>query len=390
MKTPRLPAVAAVIALAGCNSLLGLEELPPLDGGVADGAIDTGSTDTGSTDTGSTDSGSTDSAPTDSGPTDGGDAGCGEATCAPSCAVGGSGRDTCGPSNSDNCCRSPLVSGIDAATFSRSYDKVTFTDPKYKARVTSFRLDKYEVTVGRFRRFVDAVVAGYRPPAGSGKHTHLAGGAGLVSTAGGNEAGWDSTWDSNLPKTLADWTSTKALDCPDGTWTGGDDRRPVGCLTWYQAYAFCIWDGGFLPSEAEWNYAAAGGLEQRAYPWGATAPSATYAAFQCNVSGGTCKGSLSFAPVGSKPAGNGLFGQSDLAGNVMEWVLDWLPADHLTNRYAETSCLDCANLARSEPTKSIRGGSYSNNPDKLLVGERDFASPEWLLANIGARCARAP
>ena len=46
----------------------------------------------------------------------------------------------------------------------------------------------------------------------------------------------------------------------------------INCVNWFEAYAFCIWDGGFLPTEAEWNYAASGGSEQRYYPWSASFP----------------------------------------------------------------------------------------------------------------------
>src|SRR5262249_48377870 len=154
------------------------------------------------------------------------------------------------------------------------YDGVTNTDTSFPATVSSFRLDKYEVTVGRFRPFVDAASRGWVPPTGSGVHTHLNGGKGLVANPGaGFEQGWDSFWNGNLPNTLAAWNS--ALVCSDifypySTWTaipGKGEARPINCITWYVAYAFCIWDGGFLPTEAEWNFAASGGNQHRLYPW---------------------------------------------------------------------------------------------------------------------------
>jgi formylglycine-generating enzyme required for sulfatase activity len=222
---------------------------------------------------------------------------------------------SCGPGES--CCTTLLVPG---GTFSRSYDGVTggYTNPKYKATISDFRLDKYEVTVGRFRAFTQAVVAGYKPADGSGKHTHVNCGAGLN---GGTEPGWRSAWNSNLPSDATSWNT--ALSCTDGSWTPstGNETLPITCVNWYQAYAFCIWDGGFLPTEAEWNYAAAGGSEQRKYPWGATDPGADakLAIYGCYYKSASA---CSLAPVGSVPAGNGKWGHADLAGNVWEFTLD--------------------------------------------------------------------
>jgi len=95
----------------------------------------------------------------------------------PSCRAGGPGLSDCGP-HKESCCVSLDVPG---GTFYRSYDGVTYTDKSYPATVSPFRLDKYEVTVGRFRQFVSAVVAGWRPRPGSGKHIHLNGGRGLTN-----------------------------------------------------------------------------------------------------------------------------------------------------------------------------------------------------------------
>src|SRR5450755_1713377 len=196
----------------------------------------------------------------------------------PSCAAGGLGMTNCGPGGkgSESCCTSLKVSG---GTFYRSYDGVSYTDKSHPASVSDFRLDKYEITVGRFRQFVAAIVGGWRPAAGSGKHTHLNGGKGLSATGGGYEAGWDASWNSLFPTTTGDWTSK--LVVARGTWTSSpaaNESQPISNQAWYDAYAFCIWDGGFLPSEAEWNYAAAGGggaSGQRVYPWSSPSTSTT-------------------------------------------------------------------------------------------------------------------
>jgi formylglycine-generating enzyme required for sulfatase activity len=139
------------------------------------------------------------------------------------------------------------------------------------ATVSSFRLDEYDVTVGRFRQFVNAWNGGWLPAEGSGKHTHLNGRLGLVNGAspGTYETGWASSDDSKVAPTNANLTP------PPTSWTpsaGSNENLPIDNVNWWEAYAFCIWDGGFLPSEAEWEYAAAGGSQQREYPWGSTDP----------------------------------------------------------------------------------------------------------------------
>ena len=110
---------------------------------------------------------------------------CSGAVCGqpPSCVGGAGGQADCGPGGNESCCTSPLVPG---GTFSRSYDGVSagYTDPQYRATVSDFRLDKYEITVGRFRQFVAAWDAGWRPAQGDGKHSHLNGGSGLTTGGG--------------------------------------------------------------------------------------------------------------------------------------------------------------------------------------------------------------
>jgi sulfatase modifying factor 1 len=271
---------------------------------------------------------------------------------------------------------------VTGGAFLRSYDGVTYTDSSSPATVSSFRLDKYEATVGRFRAFVSAVVGGWAPRAGDGKHTHLS--AGGVN--GGTETGWDPSWTASLAKTTAQWATNLQCGYPYGTWTpavGMNEGLPINCDTWFEAYAFCIWDGGFLPTESEWNYVAAGGSDQRVYPW-SNPPSSTAAAYtdaSYNCLGDTCS-FLDILSVGSDAAGNGKWGHSDLGGNVAEWNLDF-QAPYMT------PCSDCASLTVS-PNRVLRGGGFSSDLPALLASSRDANAPTTRNEIYGIRCARAP
>jgi hypothetical protein len=115
--------------------------------------------------------------------------------------------------------------------------------------------------VGRFRQFVTAWDNGFTIDAGAGIHLKVNNGMGLQmpSDAGAvYEQGWETTWSGTLPTNLQSW-SEQLTQCPDRSWNSGDDKEPINCVTWIAVYAFCIWDGGYLPSEAEWDYVAQGG-----------------------------------------------------------------------------------------------------------------------------------
>ena len=278
---------------------------------------------------------------------------------------------TCGPSGSGDCCATLLVPG---GTFYRSYDGVDNKDMSYPATVSDFYFDKYEITVGRFRQFVSAGMGTQaNPPApGAGANPLIPG------------SGWDSTWNTNLPANGA--ALIAARKCFGGlgeniTWTdtaGSNESKPMNCIDWYTAFAFCAWDGGRLPTEAEWNYAASGGSEQRYYPWSSpptsTTIDASYAVYcdDADFIAGACV----VHKVGSKsPKGDGKWGQADLGGNLLEWTLD---------------CADLNNVIifGISSRREVRGGDFSEGAPGLESAMSYFGSPGPSPDTVGTRCAR--
>jgi formylglycine-generating enzyme required for sulfatase activity len=399
---PKCVGVLAVlvvgVAAGGCELVAGVEDLTESPDGGADTSVVEASGDAASEgSTGKPDGGS----PGDSSPdvTTTPEAGtvfpsCAGGGAASECTGGGSSVDGGGDGGTRSCCASPTVPGTAGlANFFRSYDGVSTgdTNKAYPAAVSSLRVDAYEITVGRFRAFVNAVVtSNWKPTAGSGIHTHLNGGKGLANAAaaGSFEPGWVSSFPS-LPTVQATWDSNLACDPTYATWTssaGTNEHLPVNCITWYEAYAFCIWDGGFLPSEAEWNYVAAGGTDQRVYPW--SAPSAMSTTIDCSYanytpSSGCVAGGTN--AVGSESSkGDGKWGQSDLAGNVWEWTLDAYGSAY------PTPCADCANLPSAPTLNVTRGGSFQAVAGAVIASYRGNSAPTTRDPTIGARCGRAP
>jgi formylglycine-generating enzyme required for sulfatase activity len=240
--------------------------------------------------------------------------------------------------------------------------------PEHTVAVSAFSLDKFEVSVGRFRKFVDAY-PGSKPSAGAGAHPVI-----------GAPSGWQAAWDVNLPVDRAALVASVKCSAATQTWTdapGADEARAMNCLSWYVAFAFCSWDGGRLPTEAEWEYAAAGGSENRLYPWGGTAPTCAHANFE------GCPFNVNF--VGSPGAGIGLFGHADLAGNVLEWALDWHDLDWYANPAATGT--DVANLTTAA-SRILRGGYYGSTAPLIRAADRGYLSPGTRFGNVGVRCAR--
>jgi sulfatase modifying factor 1 len=287
---------------------------------------------------------------------------------------------TCGPNSNDNCCST--ATPIPGGSFLRSYDVATdgmYQDMTHPATVSPFMLDKYEVTVGRFRAFL-AAGNGTRqhvPAAGTGSHPQLA------------NSGWSSAWDASLSPDLPALTAGLKCDVSWQTWTdtaGVNESLPINCVSWYEAMAFCVWDGGHLATETEWNFAASGGNDHRAFPWSSPASSLTSGCTYANSYNGTSYCGDAPDPAidraGSYPQGNGRWGHSDLAGNVWEWTLDWYATP-----YPQGTCSDCANLVQATK-RVIRGGTFDRDVSTLRSASRDSATPETRLASVGIRCAR--
>lgn len=288
-----------------------------------------------------------------------------------SCEAGGLGAgNSCGGSQGmDFCCSDTLIPG---GTFNRCNDSL------YSATLSPFYLDKYEVTVGRFRAFLEAGqgVASSAPMSGIGTAKNIP------------DSGWDSAWNLALE---ADTNALKAAltSCDSiATWKedGSQDALPISCVTWYEAFLFCAWDGGRLPTEAEWNFAAAGGILQRDYPWGGNNPDLNKAVYDCSSDlslPGMCA-ITDILPVGSKPGGVSKFGNLDMAGSVAEFALDWLNAWVVPSL---KNCQDCADLTPTS-SRSVRGGGWDTEPAFISTVFRDGLAPASRSRYIGFRCAR--
>ena len=314
----------------------------------------------------------------------------------PSCAGGGAGRTDC---RGESCCLSILVPG---GAFNRANSAGT------PATISAVRVDKYKVTVARFRQFVTAVVAGWRPAQGAGKHTHLNGGRGLVLPAGAappHESGWSAPWSSLLAASASSWTTNLAGTFATYTPTpGASEARPVSNVTWPEAFAFCIWDGGFLPSFAELSFAWTHGEEQRDHPWAGSNLTTTEVDF-CPSSlpdGGPGPACTAALPVGSKPAGDGFYGHADLAGGAYEWTADGYVGG---TPDLPTPCVDCAGTIyttaaiTSQRAVFLGASSYTSSTDKTrasgygseFLSNRTVASFGHPYAGpLGLRCARRP
>ncbi|MBI5512529.1 MAG: SUMF1/EgtB/PvdO family nonheme iron enzyme [Deltaproteobacteria bacterium] len=260
--------------------------------------------------------------------------------------------------------------------------------PTQRVTVDDFRIDTFEVTVARFRRYWDA---GHPAP------PHV------IEYPGDHRI----TWNGPVVEPVRRGTlmrhdeNDSYAPCNWSTLPAGRETYPMNCVDWNTAIAFCVWDGGRLPTEAEWEFAARG-TSGRMYPWGDERPQRQRLNLcddSCNrahphhpaLSGFGEDGASETAPVGNYPAGQTPEGVFDLEGNVSELVADWYalysnPTCWGTNSHRNPVCDD-----HSSEVRVTRGHDwgYGLDPAWFRAASRyQGLRPADFDATVGFRCVR--
>jgi sulfatase modifying factor 1 len=251
--------------------------------------------------------------------------------------------------------------------------------PVHEVVLAPFRIDRYTVSNRRFAEFVGAT--GYQTDAERFGWSFVFGGLlpdDFPLTRGVESAPW---WRQVMG---ADWRH------PEGPHSGVEARstHPVVHVSWNDACAYCSWSGTRLPTEAEWEHAARGGLEGRPFPWGdQLEPRGEHRmnVFQGEFPAGNtgADGYLGTAPVDAfEPNGYGLH---NACGNVWEWCADWLDVG-----YYRTSPIQAPSGPPSGSLRVQRGGSYlchSSYCRRYRVSARFGSEPDSSTGNLGFRVA---
>lgn len=240
-------------------------------------------------------------------------------------------------------------------------EESSIESPAHTVYLEAFWIDRYEVTNERFSRFIAA--------------------GGYQTRQFWTNAGWQ-------------WVLTQQVSAPL-YWNRPDfglPQHPVVAVTWYEAYAYCLWSGKRLPTEAEWEKAARG-PDARRYPWGddwdcrrGNFDDETLTSPAVNECAGGDGHNLT-APVGSYEAGQSVYHAHDMAGNVWEWTLSQLmPYPYQPN--------DGRNLPEGQGARVTRGASWltftgaleADADNHARVTFRSELPPDTQSERVGFRC----
>jgi formylglycine-generating enzyme required for sulfatase activity len=249
--------------------------------------------------------------------------------------------------------------------------------PVHAVELSPFRIDPCAVSNARFAEFVEAT--GYRTEAERFGWSFVFAGL-LPDDFPETRAVVDAEWWRQVFG--ADWSH------PEGPASGLEGRadHPVVHVSWSDAQAFCRWSGTRLPTEAEWEYSAAGGLEAPVFPWGDELEPA--GEHRMNVFQGrfpaentAADGWAGTAPVDTfAPNGYGLY---NMTGNVWEWCADWFDPGY----YGRSPRRDPAGPDRGTH-RVMRGGSYLCHASycrRYRVAARSANTPDSSTGNLGFR-----
>lgn len=220
---------------------------------------------------------------------------------------------------------------VPAGEFTMGSKEFEYLKPVHRVYLDAFYMDKYEVTVGQYAKFLEAT----------------------------------------------------SLDAPI-EWNIMNQplhqKRPVVRIDWVDASTYCRWSGKRLPTEAEWEKAARG-TDERVYPWGNDPPDR----LRANYGKDNWNNHATLVPVGSLEDGKSPYGIYDMAGNVWEWVSDWYDSN-----YYKTSPSKNPKGPEQGENKVVRGGSWLYDILFLRSAFRNSYEPSVRYSYNGFRCAKTP